>query len=312
MGWCTMWGMRLRAMRNSRPRGGKGLPPSISAHPARALGGRQSFGAVLISILLCAGLDAADFSPSSMSFDELMLHASRYGTTEEKRERKRQAQEELMSRGAEALTYLLSKSHLKNMWFFIYARQLVEQLDAEEAVPVLLRGMASEHEVVKKNAIFFLGYFEQPQYTGRLMPYLKEEKLSGVTMRTLGKWKARNATRNIIPFLKDEDERRRIVAANALRDIGDPRAIPHLIDALNDQYFTVRYAVERALSRLGPAAEDAIIRAMPDADPRSLRHMVRALGPMDSDRSRQVLAKYARHKNGWVRLEAERVATDLH
>jgi hypothetical protein len=265
--------------------------------------------ALFVCVTLTPGL-AADFSPPSMDFDELMSHASRYGTTEVKREHKRQAQEELMSRGTDALTYLLSNSHIKNMWFFIYARQLVDQLDAEEVVPVLLKLTASEHELVKKNAIFFLGFFEQPQYTGRLMPHLKEEKLQGVTMRTLGKWKARNATPNIIRFLKDEDERRRIVAANALRDIGDPRAIPHLIDALDDQYFTVRYAVERALSRLGTPAEDAIIRALPDADPQSLRHMLRALGGMDSDRSRQVLAKYSQHKNSWVRLEVERSQTE--
>lgn len=202
---------------------------------------------VVCSTAMCADGTSAEFDPGSATFDQLMFHVARYGNTEEKREHKAAARKEMKARGAEALRYLVEHSHIKNMWFAIYARQLVEQLDEQEAVPVLLEMLDSPRMKVRKNAVYFLGFHEAPAHAARILPLLEDEDMAGVAIRTLGKWRVSEAVPQIVPFLKDEKERRRVLAANALRDIADPQSVAALQEARNDQFFTVRKAVARAL-----------------------------------------------------------------
>ncbi|MGD9873333.1 MAG: HEAT repeat domain-containing protein [Kiritimatiellia bacterium] len=206
---------------------------------------------LLAALLLIASPALAEpLVYASMGFDELMLHASRYGSTELKRERKAAAEKELFSRGPEALEYLINRADIENVSFGVYIQLLIERLPPEESAPVLLSALDSKKKEVRKMAIFFLGFNSLPQYADRVFPFLQKEYEAGVAMRTLGKWGVREAVPGIIPYLRDSDERRRIVAANALHDIGDPLAIPALRAVKRDRYFTVRRAVERALKKL--------------------------------------------------------------
>ena len=103
------------------------------------------------------------------------------------------------------------------------------------------------------------------------------------------------------------DERRRILAANALRDIGDPRAVPYLIHVLEDPLFTVRYAVERALSELGPSATKAVLRVMGRTDAPALQHMIHVLGNTSSRKAVRTLKHFEQHEDEAVRAAATRV-----
>lgn len=187
---------------------------------------------------------------AAMTMDELMQHAARYGSTALKRERKAAAEKELFSRGPEALEYLVNGMDIENASFGVYVQLLVEKMPPEESASVLLRALDSRKKEVRKMAIYFLGFNSTPEHAGRILPFLDREFEAGVAMRTLGKWGVREAVPEIIPFLQDPDERRRVAAANALHDIGDPRAIPALRAVKRDRYFTVRRAVERALKKL--------------------------------------------------------------
>jgi HEAT repeat protein len=241
-----------------------------------------------------------------MSLDEVMFHAQRYGNTEERRERKELAKNELQARGTESLRYLVAHSHVENIWFGVYARHLIDKLNADEAAEVLLELLDSPEPKVKKQAIFLLGFHMTPEHAVDILPFLEDEELAGVTMRTLGKWRVNVATTKIIPFLQDEDERRRIMAANALREIGDDRAAAFLVHSLNDPYFTVRHCAARALVELGPKAEDVLLRTLPRATPTAQRHIVTTLGDMRSRKAIKPLRKLLKHEDWGVRGDAAR------
>ncbi len=67
----------------------------------------------------------------------------------------------------------------------------------------------------------------------------------------------------LIAALNDDDERVRESAAGALRQIGDPRAIPALIEALNDRLIASNAALALGNIR-DPAAVPALIKALRD------------------------------------------------
>lgn len=153
--------------------------------------------------------------------------------------------------------------HFENMWIRILARQLVPTLEAEEAVPVLLEALDGEAARTRKYAAYFLGFYEAAEHADRLSPLLHEKDGSGAAIRTLGKWHVQDAVPEIIPFLRDpKKETRRVLAANALREIGDPQAVPFLIEALADPYFTVRKSVARALVSFGLDGEKELCEAL--------------------------------------------------
>ena len=92
-------------------------------------------------------------------------------------------------------------------------------------------------------------------------------------------------------MIQHAKEPRRVVAVNALRDIGDPAAIPALIGALGDARFTVRKAAARALVTFGTPAEKALIRAVPEGRGVAQREMVRALGELQAEPAEKALRR---------------------
>jgi len=243
---------------------------------------------------------------TNMPLEELMVDANRYGTTEEKLTRKYAAQEEIMNRGSESLTYLINNTHLKNMWFWIFSRMLVEKLPAEEAMPILLAATTSEKQAVKKSAIYFMSYYDTPENATAIQPFISDEKLAGVTMRTLGKWHATNAVPEILPYMHHEKERLRIVAVNALRDIGDPSAVPALVVALGDPVFTVRNAAARALGVIGQPAEPALLEAYEQAGTTQKRQILRTLSDLRSADALLLIEAAQSDSNPGIREDAHR------
>lgn len=247
-----------------------------------------------------------EFDPEAATYDELIFHVQRYGNTEQKRENKKAAWEEIFGRGPDALREVMERIHIDNVMIGVLAQNMVQQFDPTNTGPVLVEFVSSTNARTRKIAVYFLGFHEEPAYVERVMPLLDDEDAAGATMRTLGKWGARSAVSNILPFLEHEREVRRVAAVNALRDIGDPVAVPGLIDALSDPAFTVREAAQRALTELGRPARDAMLRALPEAGDPARRHMIRALGRFDSWRVRRVLRRYTGDADSYAARDARR------
>ena len=190
------------------------------------------------------------FAGGPVSDDQLIFNLQRYGNTPEKREVKAKARDELLARGPDALRVLMKRVHLENVAITVEAEGMVRTMDTQKVAAVLAEFLDDEHPRTRKLAAYWLGFHETPEYADRLLPLLKDDEAAGAAIRTLGKWRVRKAIPQIVPFLSHEKETRRIVAANALRDIGDPSVVPDLTPLLNDRYFTVREVAARALSKL--------------------------------------------------------------
>ena len=219
----------------------------------------------LLAMLLC--VDAWAGTPESSdvynvtdaSMHELIIHAQQSGDTPERRKFRKNARDEIFARGTNAFHYLLSHFHIENMTIRMLTDEMVRKtLEEAEAAGVLVQYLGSEHEMTRKSAAYFLGYCKTPQYAERLMPLLEDEKAAGAAARSLGKWGITNAMARILPQLNHEEERRRVLAVNALSDIGDPSAIPYFLAALDDPVFTVRKVARGALARHAADAASAV------------------------------------------------------
>ena len=83
-------------------------------------------------------------------------------------------------------------------------------------------------------------------------------------VEALGKLGDPQAVPPLIQALGDRSENVRAAAAEALGAIGDPQAVPPLIQALGDDEFWVRRAAAEALVRIGAPAVPALIQALGD------------------------------------------------
>ena len=206
-----------------------------------------------MNVFLCAFLSflaANAFSGGPPSDDELIFNLQRYGNTPEKREAKARSREILVRRGPDALRLLMGRVHLENVMISVEAENMVRTMDTQKVAAVLAEFLGDEHPRTRKLAAYWLGFHDTPEYAARVYPLLEDDETAGAAIRTLGKWRDRDAIPKIVPFLSHEREVRRIAAVNALRDIGDASAIPELEPLLDDRYFTVRKAAERALAKL--------------------------------------------------------------
>ena len=103
-----------------------------------------------------------------------------------------------------------------------------------------------------------------------------------------------------------------MAAANALRDVGDARAVPLLVPALGDPLFTVRNTALRALTSYGAAAEPALLELLAASDRTVRRQAIRGLGAAGTSRSLKALRALERDADPAVRRDAERASALLH
>lgn len=201
----------------------------------------------ITALLLLAAAHGYAATVVNREYDELVKKAVQYGSTAEKRAEKSEARELLFEHPDESLEMLMQYVHLENLSIRVLIDNLVTAMEAEPAGAVLSKFLSSEHVETRKFAAWFLGYHDTPQYAGLLGPLLEEDKTRNAAIRTLGKWKVEERFFTIASFLEHPEERTRVVAVNALRDIGSDDSIPFLRDALEDPFFTVRKAALRAI-----------------------------------------------------------------
>jgi HEAT repeat protein len=237
-----------------------------------------------------------------------MFHASRYGCTEQRRRNKEIAWREMKARGKDALRYLTANSGRENIWYWLYARRMTEELQPGDAAEVLLEFAHHESAEVRKMAVFLLGFCGTPQHAPLIRPLLADADARGAAARTLGKWKDRASVTGIVECLHDAQDRRRAQAATALGDIGDPSAVPALIEALGDPVGVVREAARRALTHLpADAAGPTLKTRLPFASGVCAREIIRCLGLLRFRPAFKELGRIALNsEDPWLRGEAVR------
>ncbi len=245
------------------------------------------------------------FDATAATTDELIFYSQQYATTTSKHARKVAAWDELRARGTNAFLRFLDWMHTDNVMVFVRIEEFVRALPDEEAAALLLeRACSSDEPRTRRVCVFLAGTVQAPRFAQEVVPFLDDTNTVGAAIRTLGKWRHTNAVPRIVEALEHEREGRRIVAVNALRDIGDPRAVEALIARLDDPVFTVRETAARALSTLGAPAEKALLRGLEAASPRAKRHAIRILGVMKSRRARRALRRLLDDPDPFVREDA--------
>jgi HEAT repeat protein len=213
-------------------------------------------------------------SAVAQTWDALLQRATRDAETEEGRV----AKEAFLGGGAVALRFVMDNAHYRNVGIHILLDEMVRTYDDPSGAEVLAEFLPSPHARTRKVAAYYMGYFDAPDLTDRVRPLLADNYVRAMAIRTLGKWKSTNDVPRIVACLDDPQERVRIAAANALRDIGDERAAMGLIMALDDPVFTVRNCAERALRGLGGETDELLYAAADEASPQLLRYLVRLMG----------------------------------
>ncbi|MCO5043827.1 MAG: HEAT repeat domain-containing protein [Kiritimatiellae bacterium] len=235
---------------------------------------------VAVWAFLCvASLGARAVSAASPDYDALLYRALRYGNTEERREQKEDARQALFAVGADALREVMARAHYENVMLQVFAFELVSgHVPAEAGVPVLAEFLNSEHEQTRRVAAYLLGFYPRAEdQVPALMGMLSEEKLRGVALRTLGKWKV-DAVRPVArELLRDESERIRIAACNALGAFADPADLSALIEAMGDGALLVRNGATRAVLQCGAAARAVLEATLPESEGTKRRQIEQAL-----------------------------------
>lgn len=260
-------------------------------------------------LLLPAPVCAETFDAKKATFMQLFDESLRPDDSARSIASRNAAYAELMARGPETLSNLLDRIHVENVMVGVYALNLTKDkpLPKEQAVPVLVSFLGAERPVTRKMAAFMLGFYRAPECAEQVFPLLDHEKTRGAAVRALGKWQATNALPRIEEVLRNAKERSRVMAANALRDIGDPRAIPALIAALDDPVFTVRNTAARALVAFGPAAVPPVLAALETATGEAKRRqLIRVLGDAKDLRAAGALGRMAKAGEVETRADAQR------
>ena len=111
-----------------------------------------------------------------------------------------------------------------------------------------------------------------------------------------------SAAGQLIRALRDRDRGVRIVAARALGELGDPRAVEPLIAALKDEDEDVRWFAAEALGELGDVRAVApLIAALKDEDEDMRGYAARALGELGDPRGVKPLEGLLGDENYYVR-----------
>jgi len=219
---------------------------------------------------------AAQEATNTTAFSESELVRLAYSdalTTEEKTE-KNAARAELNKLGIDKLRVLFDHVHVPNMFIRFDIDPMVHR-NRDTVGPILLPFLDSPHVRTRSYATYYLGFTPLREHREKIVPLLDHDGTRTSAIRTLGKWAATNHLDKVTALFDDENERRRITAINAVRDIGDPAAAPALLGSLDDSVLTVRFVAERALAELGD--KKVLRKAVKSASPQAKWHLENAI-----------------------------------
>jgi len=146
----------------------------------------------------------------------------------------------------------------------------VGRFQTQSSVEELIKTLGEQEEAqVRRTAASLLGKVGGVQAVDVLVAALDDadEQVCAAAVASLGRIGDRRSVSPLCAMLKSECNLRQH-AAEALGEIGDPRAVGALIGALGDARYVVRIAAIRALGRIG--------------DRRAIEPLVTVLGDCDS------------------------------
>ena len=176
------------------------------------------------------------------------------------------------------------------------AAKALGEIKDPRAVEFLISALKDKESYVRYAAAKVLGEIEDPRAIAPLISALWDEDievyeaaveaLDKINPKWMETVEAKNKVTEFINALKDENSCLRYVAAEALGEIKDPRAVEPLIFALKDEESGVRSAAAKALGKIeDPRAVEPLISALKDKDWDVREAAAEALGEIKDPRA---------------------------
>ena len=218
------------------------------------------------------------------------------------------AWDELKQEGTNALAYLVTRLDSPNVLVRAKTEDLIDFLGTN-SIPTLSAGIdQAKNDEVARLCCYFLARFDEKAHAAipHVMPLLDRDKTRGLALYTLGHLRAREVFEPAMKALNVKSELVRLRAAQALGRIGDKRAIPKLITALDDEMWDVRYAAEDALVAFGKSSIRPLRSAFAQASPRARPHIIDALAKLGDKRALVLANSEYRNEDPEVRAAVRR------
>ncbi|HHS50027.1 MAG TPA: HEAT repeat domain-containing protein [candidate division Zixibacteria bacterium] len=186
--------------------------------------------------------------------------------------------EELVDSAESAVKYICetqldTKSSLRTRTIERFSKRVPELMK-----PCLYDALHDNKNIRRRgSAIYFLGEIGDEEAVDSLLPFLKIERTRLGTISALGKIKSKGPVPEIMKWAKDKKQSVRYMTAKALADIEDARAIPAHIEALGDEYMTVRVAAQNGLVAMREESFEAVLGKLPTAKKPAIFHLLRVV-----------------------------------
>jgi len=213
------------------------------------------------------------------------------------------AWDELKHLGTPAFDYLIPRLASPNIMVRVKVEELVDHLSTN-SIPSLIAGIraATDDDTARLCCYYFARFDEKASAAiPAILPLLKRDKCRTTAFYTLGHLRAAEAFRPALAALDEPRELVRLRAAQLLGKLGDRRAIPDLIDRLNDEIYDVRYAAEDALVKFGQPSRAPLRDAYRHATPRAQPYILEALAKLGDETALTLAREYYRNDDPLVR-----------
>jgi HEAT repeat protein len=187
----------------------------------------------------------------------------------------------------EAIPYLVEKLTIRDAR---ERRTLIDILGKmpDAVMPVCSAALSSNKDVVK-TACEILALLRDTVRAGHAAaPFLLEARrhpelqARGYAVFALGKWGGKGAREALLEALGDSVNLVRVQVAAALGHLKDTRTLPNLIQALDDEYYGVRFAAVNSLAKFDSTAVPQLLKSLNSETPMVRQLSAEALGKIRS------------------------------
>lgn len=158
-------------------------------------------------------------------------------------------------------------------------------------VPGLIDALTHEDNRIRNAAVQTLGEIGDPNSVPHLLQIINHEHDGNIRWQATGALSKMGgaAVPGLEQALRDEDWKVRRSACEALWAMGEPDAVPALIDTLLDRNDVVRQAASGALAALAVVSTPKLIATLQNPNRHLARAAAEVLGRIDSDEAREAI-----------------------
>jgi hypothetical protein len=254
-----------------------------------------------------SGIEGIPGETKEERVERLFFYISRW--SREYEELSGPAIEELRSMGVEAVAMLMPHLESKDVRERVIMENLINGVGGD-CTPHLVDALSFESPLGRSRAATYLGNVGDERSVQPLIGLLEVEgdwSVIEAAITGLGKLKTRGIevpSEPIVAFAKHEMEPIRRAVVVALSHIGDEKAIPLHIEALNDELFSVRYPAAQALASFSDVAIEPLKKLLGSDDITRKALACYALGSSGSDAAYDLLKSALSSNEPIVRAHA--------